>query len=1057
MPASASGPTFQIGDEVRLKLAPTQSGHILQGPRTSGGRPFWHVRFGPGTSWKPERQLEPAPDSSLPPTESLRRGVLGSLADLRRVLTHVLVSGRLHDTLYSLEASNTEFFPYQYKPVLRLLESPSRRVLIADEVGLGKTIEAGLIWTELRARVDARRLVVVCPKALREKWRRELRYRFGVDARICPGAKELRAELAARRRGDQAWIVSTSSVVRWRRPKGARLPRGSPQRDWEDPGNPLAPARLARLLAERTAAADHVADLLVVDEAHHCRNPETNLHEIVRLMTEASDHTVLLSATPVHNRQRDLAALLRLLDPDTFWDSEVVDREVERNQPLMRLSRAGVTRADVEREAAGLPARDALTANLRSLIRGASEGALEARCRSRLQDALERANFLATFIVRTRKRDVQRGRVTRDPVPQSVPMRRLEREYYEEVTAAVRDYARNLKAHEKFLAAQPQRLMASCMTASLERFLSADVEEQDDDLDDDEDVAADVDPADGPRTRRPLIAAIRRRIEARWPTRARLIRELEDGDTKYGLLVQKLREHFRERPDAKLVLFSSFRGTVDYLGQRLARDGISNLVVKGGDPGGTDAALQRFERPDGPGVLVSTEVSSEGVDLQFCELLINYDLPWNPMRVEQRIGRLDRIGQKASRIVIWTLLHEDTIDARIHELLHQKMDIFRRALGDIEPIVGQEMRNLTGDLLSGRLTVEQQQERIEQTQQALENRRRQEEQLEGEAPGLLGVGEIIERRISDAKRSGRLVTGNHLRRYVVEFLQSEYIGTDLRRTRGDVFELRLAADAAMDLSDFCRRDLLTAGTRLTDSGRWVKCRFGNRPVRDARLEAISQFHPLTRFVAARLRERQERGELYVAAPVRLMGVGSIAPGTYVLAIRLEQFADASREVRLFHAAERLGGGERLTWADARRLADRATTAGEDWHGWRGAVDLDEAATVADDLFFVLAARADEVGLALEERLEQRVQAQLEAIERAGTRARDQARSVARRHREKGRENLARATEAKVRMELARLKHRRRRALDLRRGGSSQSAEVALALVRVPVPDSGRSA
>ena len=1053
MPASASGPTFQIGDEVRLKLAPTQSGQILQGPRTSGGRLYWHVRFGPGTSWKPERQLEPAPDSSFPPTESLRRGVLGSVAELRRALTHVLVSGRLRDTLYSLDASNTQFLAYQYKPVLRLLESPSRRLLIADEVGLGKTIEAGLIWTELRARVDARRLIVVCPKALCEKWQRELGYRFGVEAAICSSAEQLRTELAVRRRSERAWVVSTSSLARWRRPKGARVPRGSPQRDWEDPRNPLPAASLARLLAERTEAADHVADLLVVDEAHHCRNPETNLHEIVRLMTEASDHTVLLSATPVHNRQRDLAALLRLLDPDTFWDPEVVDREVERNQPLMRLSRAGVTAADVESEISRLPERGALATKLRSLICGAPEGPLD---RSRLQDALEQANFLATFIVRTRKRDVQQGRVTREVVPQPVSMEDRERAYYDEVTAAVGEYARKLKTHEKFLAAQPQRLMASCMAASLERFFSADADAEDD-FDDEEDGAAGSDSGGAPPARRPLIAAIRRRIEARWPDPAELQQELESLDTKYSLLVRELHKHFRQRPGAKLVLFSSFRGTVDYLGRRLARDGISSLVVKGGDPGGTDEALQRFERPDGPSVLVSTEVSAEGVDLQFCDLLINYDLPWNPMRVEQRIGRLDRIGQKAPRIVIWALLHEDTIDFRIHELLHQKMDIFRRALGDIEPIVGKEMRELTRDLLSGNLTDKQQRERIEQTQLALENRRRLEEQLEGEAPGLLGVGEIIERRISDAKGRGRLVTEDHLRRYVVDFLQSEYIGTQFRETPGGAFELRLPADAAMDLAEFCRRDLLGAGTRLTDSGRWIKCRFGNRPVRDAGLELISQFHPLTRFVAARLRERQERGELYVAAAVQLVGVGRIEPGTYVLAIRLEQFADASREVRLFHAAKRLGTGEPLSSDKARWLADQATTAGEDWHGWRSAVNLNAAATVADELFVHLADRADQIGQDLEGRLEQRVEAQLEAIGRAKDRARDQAGSVAQRHRDKGRASLAKATEARAEKELARLEHRRRRALDLRRGGSSQSAEVALALVRVPAPDSGRSA
>src|SRR5690606_10948814 len=110
----------------------------------------------------------------LSPLDMLESRRLGRPIDLRRTLTHVKLSGRLANVIYSMEATNTDFYAYQFKPVLKILESPSNGILIADEVGLGKTIEAGLIWTELRSRFDMRRLLVLCPAALREKWRREL-------------------------------------------------------------------------------------------------------------------------------------------------------------------------------------------------------------------------------------------------------------------------------------------------------------------------------------------------------------------------------------------------------------------------------------------------------------------------------------------------------------------------------------------------------------------------------------------------------------------------------------------------------------------------------------------------------------------------------------------------------------------------------------------------------------------------------------------------------------------------------------------------------------------
>jgi len=132
------------------------------------------VQFTDGVRWVPESQLEEVRDLRLSPLDMLETRKLGRPVDLRRTLTHVKLSGRLADVIYSMEATNTDFYAYQFKPVVKVLESPSNSILIADEVGLGKTIEAGLIWTELRSRFDMRRLLVLCPAALREKWRREL-------------------------------------------------------------------------------------------------------------------------------------------------------------------------------------------------------------------------------------------------------------------------------------------------------------------------------------------------------------------------------------------------------------------------------------------------------------------------------------------------------------------------------------------------------------------------------------------------------------------------------------------------------------------------------------------------------------------------------------------------------------------------------------------------------------------------------------------------------------------------------------------------------------------
>jgi hypothetical protein len=176
---------FRPGLRVRLKSNPARSG-VLSGERSgSAALPRWQVIFGDRTDFVPGLALEPVPEAGSNPFSDMRQLRFGKPRDLRSALTHARLGGKLADLIYSLYTTNTDFYAYQFKPVLSFLDSPSRGILIADEVGLGKTIEAGLIWTELRSREDARRLLVLCPAMLQDKWKQELADRFGVDARKC--------------------------------------------------------------------------------------------------------------------------------------------------------------------------------------------------------------------------------------------------------------------------------------------------------------------------------------------------------------------------------------------------------------------------------------------------------------------------------------------------------------------------------------------------------------------------------------------------------------------------------------------------------------------------------------------------------------------------------------------------------------------------------------------------------------------------------------------------------------------------------------------------------
>jgi len=184
----------------------------------------WHQDG--STDYVAEDQVERVDDSNLTdPYDAINAQKIGRSSDFRRNLTQIHLAGRLANLVYSMGITQTDFYAHQYKPLMTLLDSPASGLLIADEVGLGKTVEAGLIWTELRAREDMRRLLIVCPAMLREKWQDELKNRFGINAQIVD-AKTLTEELqeSSATGPVKAWITSYQARTSRALPREQNLP-----------------------------------------------------------------------------------------------------------------------------------------------------------------------------------------------------------------------------------------------------------------------------------------------------------------------------------------------------------------------------------------------------------------------------------------------------------------------------------------------------------------------------------------------------------------------------------------------------------------------------------------------------------------------------------------------------------------------------------------------------------------------------------------------------------------------------------------------------------------
>lgn len=1012
------------GDRVRLVGDPGRVGILTGRDKTVGNRRYQQVAFQDRTDYVPDDQLEPVPEGGDAAIDLLRRGRFARPQDLYRTLTHIRLSGRLANFIYSLETTDTDFHAYQFKPVLKLLQSASSGILIADEVGLGKTIEAGLIWTELRARFDLQRLLVVCPAMLREKWAAELARRFGVKAEILSAAELLRL-LRGADTGAEAGFAAVVSL------QGVRPPGG-----WRDPQAQGPAADLARLLDSR-AHEEPLVDLLVVDEAHYLRNPETRAAELGVLLRRTSQYALLLSATPVHLRQDDLFHLLRIVDEDVYYRHDVFDFILQANERLVK-AREAVLVGGAAPAALAKALRDAMRHPLlqgnRQLegIVGDVEGLVDLshpKVRAEVASRLESANLLGYAVTRTRRRDVKEWRAIREPRTLSVPMDELEERFYTTVTETVREFCDRSGQSEGFLLVMPQRQMASCMAAA-HWYWSPDDPASREELF--EDLGIELPDAE-PGSLGPLISELRSRVSALGN-----LAELAKHDTKYERLVGELRTFLNDRPGEKAVLFSSFRHTLKYLAERLGKDGISCGLLLGG-PDDKQKILDEFQDPRGPSVLLSSEVGSEGIDLQFSWVVVNYDLPWNPMRVEQRIGRLDRLGQESPKVVIWNLVHADTIDDRIYQRLLLRLGVFTRTLGGLEGILGARIEELTRDLFRQHLTAEQEAERIDLAGVALENQRQQEEALEEEAASLVEYGDYIIQQVEAARGLARRIKAEDIQRYVLDFLSQNYPGCRFLQDPDDqaLVDVELSPEAKFEFGEYLRaRRARQIPPLARNDPSPVRCRFENRlrVPKGRHQEVINQFHPLVRFVAQVAEDRKLVQSPAVAIRVardRLDGL--LAPGEYRFVVTRWAFEAIRTEERLWFGVEACDSGERLGEDDAERVVTAVAEWGEDWPKASAEVDATELAEALWEGLLVEAQERYERHVAqVVAQNEDRADTQLRSLQTHLDRQQERHEELIRRHAQRGYSGLAKAEEknlarlrAKVEQQRLALENRRR--------------------------------
>jgi ERCC4-related helicase len=751
-------------------------------------------------------------------------------------------------------------------------------MLIADEVGVGKTIEAGLILKELQARRELKSVLVICPKPLvaERKWQEELK-RFDENFSHVNG-DELRLYIEETHR-DGAWPQKHSRLI-------------VPYSLFDEAllmGKQGKGRKIRGLLDLDTPPT---FDLVIVDEAHHIRNTDTWAYRTVRYFCDNAEAVVLLSATPIQLGDNDLFNLLQLVRPDLLPSRRDFDHMAEPN-PHINAAIEIARNAKPEwissaREKLGLALRTNWGASVLSadvkvqpLLDTLAQQELQIEDRLKVVRDLESLYTFAPIINRTRRRDI--GNFTTRK-PETVPVNFTPEQ--DQLHSGVLDLIARILAHQhgdrnlQFMMTTIRRQVASCvfgLAPYLETILSGQLSRLE---------MSETDIEESVQAMTEVFADFRSEVDAL----VRLAKGLSSEDPKYSAFAKVVLEK-QAMKNNKLLVFSTFRHTLAYLVEKLAYESIRIGLIHGDVPEEERRELRnRFSRPkDDPhaiDLLLSSEVGCEGLDYQFCDGIVNYDLPWNPMRVEQRIGRIDRYGQKSETVAIFNFITPGTVDAEIYDRCLVRIGVFRQALGGSEEILGNFTREIHNIAENYQLTLEEQSHRL---QQLAENEIRVVQEqvlLEEQQATLFGltVPKQDEELIKSA--SSFWLTPPRIRNLIQVYLSSLDSGRSYNlQGRSPIVSVQLSQEIRNRLiSDL--KGVLQVGSVDRTWERWLK---GNEPYlrltfdpaaadEDRSATFITPTHPLVRQAAKALEPVSS-----MACAVSAKS-SKVAPGRYAFAV-----------------------------------------------------------------------------------------------------------------------------------------------------------------------------
>jgi superfamily II DNA or RNA helicase len=594
----------------------------------------------------------------------------------------------LLDGAAGLTSAKIDLLPHQVVLTHRVTTTAPRRFLVADEVGLGKTIETALILRELASRGELDRALMVVPAGLVNNWHRELNEVFNLNFEVFGSEGDVTDRKTNAFAKHHRLIASVDTLKRKARIK--KLEEAPP---W---------------------------DLVVFDEAHHLtayrsggKVKKTENFKLAEVLKDRSRDLILLSATPHQGDHFRFWMLIHLLDPSLFRGPEEMVAERHRlNSVVVRRTKADACKPD------GSPLFARRQVHTEAFVMDDVERSFYAALNEYLQDGFALAKrqggkgvalgFVMTIfqkiaassfaaVARTLRRrlialtvheglshDEERDIDRRDAA-------------FTEARALIRSEAG--LGEGRLADLECDRLMNDVKRRILKKL-------------DEEAVSLAASAGDDEVVSAAAEDAAAESVTFALPEERMRIKELlgrlpEGAETKVRKLLFALGALWRQDPSERIVVFATYLGSVEMLGREIEREypGQGVVVLKGGDHGSKAAAERRFKAADGPRVMICTAAGREGLNMQHARILVNFDLPWNPMDMEQRIGRIHRYGQK-STAQVYNLVLSDTIEGRIFLLLEEKLAQIAKTLGKVDETgaVAEDLRSQILGQLSERLS-----------------------------------------------------------------------------------------------------------------------------------------------------------------------------------------------------------------------------------------------------------------------------------------------------------------------------------------------------------------